>query len=175
MYRADGVYSVIDANQPNSGKPMSQEEPPKLQIDSDWKAEARAEMERLAKEEQSKADRGERPRPGELPPADFKALVGVLASQAIMGLGALGDPKSGRVVVDLPGARFSIDLLGVLEEKTKGNLGDDESKELHQILTELRGRFVQISQLVARQSTVGTEAAAETAADQTSTGDPLPS
>ena len=88
----------------------------------------------------------------------LKAVM--LASQAILGLGAMGDPKSGRVVVDLPGARFSIDLLTMLEQRTKGNLTDEEVKELSQILAELRGRFVQISQLVAQQPAVAPEAAA---------------
>ena len=147
---------------------MSQEEP-KIQIDSDWKAEAQAEKERLAAQaEAAEADRGDR-RPGEPPEADFKTLMGVLASQAIMGLGAVGDPKTGRVVVDLPGAKFSIDLLSVLEEKTKGNLSEDEAKEFTQMLAELRARFVQISELVAKQNV-----ADATAGAALSGGDPTP-
>ncbi len=135
---------------------MSQDDPaPKLQIDSDWKAEAQAEKQRLIEQEKAKGDSGQRPQPGQLPKADFKSLMGVLASQAIMGLGAVGDPKSGRVVIDLDGARFSIDLLGVLEETTKGNLNDEEATELKQIITELRARFVQIAQLVAQQGAAG--------------------
>jgi hypothetical protein len=127
-------------------------EEPKIQIDSDWKAEAQAEKERLAKEEQDKAEREPDRKPGELPQADFRALVGTLASQAIMGLGAIGDQKTGRVVIDLGTSRFAIDLLSVLEEKTKGNISDEEAKELSQTLAELRARFVQISNLVAQQS-----------------------
>ncbi len=131
---------------------MSQDDTtPKLQIDSDWKAEAQAEKQRLVEQEEAKDDSGQRPQSGQLPQADFKSLMGVLASQAIMGLGAVGDPKSGRVVIDLDGARFSIDLLGVLEETTKGNLSDEEAAELRQIIVELRARFVQIAQLVAQQ------------------------
>ena len=132
---------------------MNTEEPTaKLHVDTDWKAEAQAEKERLAKEEGVQAERGDGPRPGELPKADFKTLISVLASQAIMGLGAMGDPKTNRVVVDLPGAQFSIDLLGVVEEKTKGNLSEEEASELRQILAELQARFVQISQLIAKQA-----------------------
>ncbi len=147
---------------------MSQDEP-KIQIDSDWKAEAQAEKERLAAQaEAAEADRGDR-RPGELPEADFKTLMGVLASQAIMGLGAIGDPKTGRVVIDLPGAKFSIDLLIVLEEKTKGNLSEDEATEFTQMLAELRARFVQISELVAKQNVADATAGAALAG-----GDPTP-
>jgi len=128
------------------------DEEPKIQIDSDWKAEAQAEKERLTEKEQAQAEREPDHRPGELPVPDFRALVGTLASQAIMGLGAVGDPKTGRVVIDLVTSRFSIDLLGVLEEKTRGNISDEEAKELTQTLAELRARFVQISNLVAQQS-----------------------
>ena len=130
---------------------MTQDEPtPQLHVDSDWKAEAQAEKERLSRQEHEKVttEGGSR----ELPAPDFKGLVGALATQAIMGLGAMGDQKTGRVVIDLEGARFSIDLLGVLEEKTKGNLTDDENKDLHQVVVELRNRFVQITQLLAQQA-----------------------
>ena len=135
---------------------MADDDAPKLHIDSDWKAEAQAEKERLAEQAKKKAESGPAAAgPGELPPADFKALMGILVSQAIMGLGAYTDPDSGGVVVDLPGSKFAIDLLAVLEEKTSGNLSDDESKELAAVLTELRSRFVQIAQLIAQQQAGG--------------------
>lgn len=131
---------------------------PSLHVDSDWKAQAHAEKERLGRLEEEKArERASRERaggstdnPDELPPADLKSLIGVLASQAIMGLGAYGD-EQGRVVIDLPGSRFAIDLIGVLEEKTKGNLSAEESKHLQAVLGELRSRFVQIAAMVAQQ------------------------
>ncbi|MFM1823582.1 MAG: hypothetical protein RI967_1848 [Planctomycetota bacterium] len=122
---------------------------PRLHIDDDWKAQAQAEKDRLAAKEAERA--ASEPPAGELPPADFRALVATLASQAMMGLGAYGDPQTGRVVIDLAGAQFAIDLLGVLEEKTKGNLTDEESTELAEILPQLRARFVQIAKLVAAQ------------------------
>ncbi len=138
---------------------------PKLHIDSDWKAEAQKEKERLAQKEQaakaSKSAEGKpgaggkgassKGEPGELPEASFRSLIGMLASQAVMGLGAMADPQTNRVVIDLEGSRFAIDLLDVLEQKTKGNLEKEEADELRQILAELRSRFVQISQLVAKQ------------------------
>ena len=129
---------------------MSQDEP-KIQIDTDWKAEAQAEKKRLAEEADTVADSPKGGEPGTLPPADFQTLVGALASQAVMSLGSIRDPKSGGVVIDLPGARFAIDLLGVVEAKTRGNLQQEEEKALTQTLTELRDRFVKISQAVAAQ------------------------
>ncbi len=127
---------------------------PKILIDTDWKAEAQAEKERLTKQAAEAEAKGG-PRSGEMPPASFQMLVGTIASQAVMGLGAVRDPKSGGVVVDLEAARFAIDLLGVIEVKTKGNLSEDEAKELTQALAELRNRFVQVSDAVKAQGTAG--------------------
>jgi hypothetical protein len=124
---------------------------PKIQIDSDWKAEAQKEKERLAKIEAEKAATGKGGAAGELPPADFRTIVSMLAQQAIMGLGVMADRKTGGVIVDLEGSRFAIDLLDVLEQKTKGNLTADETEELKQILGDLRTRFVQIATVVSKQ------------------------
>ena len=134
---------------------MTQDTPdnsPQIQIDDDWKAQAQAEKERLAQQEQAAGD-ADAPKRGELPPADFKGLIGVLASQAVMGLGAMPDPQGRGVMIDLDGAKFAIDLLAMLEEKTAGNLDDEEAKELTGVLGELRDRFVQVTQLLAQQMT----------------------
>jgi hypothetical protein len=144
---------------------MSNEESsPKLHIDSDWKAEAQREKERLAAKEQQAAGQGGPDEQG-LPEANFQSLVGVLASQAVMGLGAYGDPKTGKVMIDLEGSRFSIDLLAVLEEKTQGNLTEQEASELKQLLTELRNRYVQIAQLVAKQQAADAASATQGGSD----------
>ena len=126
---------------------------PKIQVDSDWKVQAQAEKERLTKlEKENEAAQAGDPSGQELPEASFRTLLGTLASQAIMGLGAMADPKTGRVIIDLESAQFSIDMLQVLEEKTKGNLSDEEKDELTQVLSELRGRFVQVTQMIAQQA-----------------------
>jgi hypothetical protein len=132
---------------------MTADDAPKIHIDSDWKAEAQREKERLAAEEaKHKEERGQKGDERGMPEASFKTLVGMLASQALMGLGTMRDPESQGIVVDLDGASFSIDLLAVLEEKTKGNISDDEKRELSQILSELRARYVQIQQAIAQQA-----------------------
>jgi hypothetical protein len=131
---------------------------PRIQIDSDWKAEAQKEKERLTKVEaekaQSKAGRsgpGGEGAEGALPPADFQTIISMLAQQAIMGLGVLADRKSGGVIVDLEAARFAIDLLDVLEQKTRGNLSKEEAEDLKQVLANLRTRFVQVAAMVSKQ------------------------
>ncbi|MGA1267211.1 MAG: hypothetical protein ACO32J_08540, partial [Phycisphaerales bacterium] len=72
---------------------MSESDAPKLHVDSDWKAQAQAEKDRLAQQE---AQKPARPGRDEMPPADFRSLVGLLASQAVGGLGGYAD-EQGRV------------------------------------------------------------------------------
>ncbi|MCP4758731.1 MAG: DUF1844 domain-containing protein [Planctomycetes bacterium] len=141
---------------------MTSDDAPQIHIDSDWKAEAQAEKERLAAAEKEKEAVASSDSP-KLPPANFQGLVGILASQAVMGLGAVPDESGKGVLIDLDGAKFAIDLLTVLEEKTAGNLTEDEAKEIGVVLTELRARFVQVTQLIAQQMaqpTAGGEAGA---------------
>ncbi|HUK18930.1 MAG TPA: DUF1844 domain-containing protein [Bryobacteraceae bacterium] len=84
-----------------------------------------------------------------LPPATFSFLVLSLRTQAEMQLGLMqfGEEKADP---DLMLARHSIDMLGMLLEKTKGNLGLEEQRLLENSLTELRFRFVQVSEEVTK-------------------------
>ena len=76
----------------------------------------------------------------------FTALIISLASSAAVHFGDLGDPVTGeKQPPNLTAARHSIDLLSILEEKTKGNLTDEEQQVLKQVLVELRMRFVQLA------------------------------
>lgn len=127
---------------------MSEEPTPEIQIDTDWKAEAQAEKERLSTTEKKVEEKAEA---RQMPEANFKGLLGILASQALMGLGMHQDPSGKGVMVDLEGSKFAIDLLEVIKEKTDGNLTDEELTEINQLITELQNRFVQIAQLVAAQ------------------------
>jgi hypothetical protein len=77
----------------------------------------------------------------ELPPADFDFLVYSLRLQAEINLGLL--PFGDRQEPDYGLARHHIDLLAMLQEKTKGNLTLEEQRALDNSITELRFRFVQ--------------------------------
>lgn len=131
-------------------QPPSDGPAPSLHVDSDWKAQAEAERARLAEKEAALQARTAEGGPEQLPPAEFRSLVGLLASQAVMGLGTMADPQ-GRVVVDLEGSKFAIDLLKVLEEKTKGNLTPEEAGEIEEVNRELAMRFTAITRMVAEQ------------------------
>ena len=124
------------------------EQAPKIIVDSDWKSQAQAEKEKLAEQEAKAAPA--QGGPDALPPADFRSLVGMLATQAVMYMGGLADRGSGQAIFDPEYSKHMIDLLGVLDEKTKGNLSDEESKELGGVLHELRLRFVELSEYVAK-------------------------
>ena len=76
------------------------------------------------------------------PPATLEFLITTLATQAMMSLGQIGNPVSGKADVRLPEAKHFIDMLTVLEEKTAGNRTADESALLDGFLHELRMAFV---------------------------------
>ena len=78
-------------------------------------------------------------------PVSFSSFLVSLASSAMMHLGEAPDPSTGSARVDLELARQTIDVLGVLKEKTKGNLDDEEAKLLDTLLYETRTRFVQLT------------------------------
>ena len=77
------------------------------------------------------------------PRLDFNALVLSLGSSALIHLGEAPDPVSGKTQEpDLPLAQQSIDLLVLLQEKTRGNLSEDEAHFLDTLLYDLRVRYV---------------------------------
>lgn len=89
------------------------------------------------------------------PPASFEMLVASLVMQAQVALGMLPMPgqENNTPDINLPWAKHAIDLLGILEEKTKGNLSLEEQRLLGNSLTELRFRFLGASQ----QASAGTQ------------------
>lgn len=138
-----------------------------LHIDTDWKRQAQEEKRRLAEEEQKKAAAAAaqapttpsptagavgagRPGPAgrrggrEMPPASFASLVNGLMTQALFYLGELA-PQGGEPMVNLDMAKHQVDTLNLLEEKTKGNLTEDEQRLLDTALYETRNRFVSVA------------------------------
>jgi hypothetical protein len=91
------------------------------------------------KQQEPKAAETERP---PLPEVNFNSLIFSLSSSAFYNLGEIADPQTGQKQKDLPLAKHSIDILAMLNDKTKGNLNDEEQKFLDNILAELRLRYV---------------------------------
>lgn len=77
-----------------------------------------------------------------LAPLDFATFVMSLGSSAMVHLGHLPPPEGTEPRVDLAAAKQIIDILGILEEKTRGNLDDSEDKLLKSLLYDLRVQYV---------------------------------
>ena len=128
------------------------EEKPEFIVDEDWKTKVQAEKEALKKhaEEDEPSSSGEEKKPTssgaeagvELPPASLSLLATTLAAQAMVALGHAPDPVEKKPIVRLDLATHYIDMLGVLEDKTKGNLTSEESSLLVGMLHELRMAFI---------------------------------
>ena len=80
-----------------------------------------------------------------LPGIDFATFVLSLSHSALLHLGDAPDPASGEHAVSLPMARQSIDLIAMLQDKTRGNLSGDEERMLSQALYDLRMRYVEVT------------------------------
>lgn len=86
--------------------------------------------------------REEKPEPP-LPPMDFTTFCLSLASSAMIHLGQAPSPETGKPEKNLALAKQTIDILVLLESKTRGNLSAEEEKLLSALLYDLRMRFVQ--------------------------------
>ena len=87
-----------------------------------------------------------------LPPPTFEFLVFSLKTQAEMQLGLFGLGEEKQEQPDLPAARHAIDMLAMIQEKTRGNLSLEEQRMIENSLTELRFRFIQISEKTAKKA-----------------------
>lgn len=134
----------------------------KIITDEDWKAQAQREKEVLSQKEQvekaEKADQvekteqaGSQPdqqqsrRTQPLPKGDFAALISMLTTQALFALGLIQVEGQDSKEPDLDIAKYNIDMLEALEEKTKGNLTDPEQKVLENTIGQVRMAYVEIA------------------------------
>jgi hypothetical protein len=152
-------------DEPQAGGP-AQPGQPHIHIDSDWKRQAQAEKERLSREVEQKgapapaaaagagaaasaagaaapSPAGPRPRGQGLPPASFATIVQTLATQAAIFMSGERDPETGASIRNLDLAKHNIDMLRVLEEKTRGNLSEEEKRLLETVLYELLMAYVE--------------------------------
>lgn len=122
------------------------EEEKKIIADEDWKKEAQREKEVLAAQEEAdkkKTQKDRRPH-GPLPKGDFIGLVNMLVTQTLFSLGLL-EIEGQQREPDLALAKYNIDILEVLQEKTKGNLTKEEEKLLENTIHDIRMGYVKIA------------------------------
>ncbi len=79
----------------------------------------------------------------ELPSINFSTFIISLSTQALMHLGEMDDPVTGKVEKDVAVARQTIDIIGMLGEKSKGNLDDTEEQLVREVLYNLRMKYVE--------------------------------
>ncbi|MEW6101817.1 MAG: DUF1844 domain-containing protein [Candidatus Omnitrophota bacterium] len=104
----------------------------KKNIDESWKETAEKEKENLKKDGAF------------IPPEpDFNFFITTLAIQASIALGKMASPATNKIEEDPTQAKFLIDTLGMLKEKTKGNLNPEEEKLLENVLYELRVNYIE--------------------------------
>jgi hypothetical protein len=119
----------------------------KIIIDEDWKKNAQKEKDVLTAKEQAerekapKAEKGARP---PLPKGDFAAIVSMLVTQTLFAMGVI-QVEGQKKQPDLELARYHIDMLETIAEKTKGNLSADEKEVLENMLNELRMTYVKLA------------------------------
>ena len=121
----------------------------KIIVDEDWKDQAKKEKDVLAeKEEAEQPSKTEEPKGsrGPLPKGDFAALISMLVTQALFALGLIQVEGQDKKEPELDIAKYNIDMLETLEEKTKGNLTETEQKVLTNTLSEVRMAYVKMSE-----------------------------
>ena len=119
----------------------------KIIVDEDWKAEAQKEKEILAAQEEAekKKKQEEKQTRGPLPEGNFAALVSMLTTQALFALGLIQVKGQEEKEPDLEMAKYNIDILETIQEKTKGNLTKEEEAVLANTLNELRMGYVKVA------------------------------
>jgi len=103
---------------------------------SDQAAQSRPQSETI-----SSGATGAREEPA--PEINFSTFVISLSTQALMHLGEIANPLNGKVETDVPVAKQMIDILGMLRDKTRGNLNASEDRLMEDILYDLRMRYVE--------------------------------
>ncbi|MFW5730007.1 MAG: DUF1844 domain-containing protein [Desulfonatronovibrionaceae bacterium] len=118
-----------------------EEESPEAEAESvPGESQAKAMERKKAAEDYKKVASQEE---GPMPKVDFITFVLSLSSSALMHLGEIPEQEGGETRVNLPMAKHTIDILSMVEEKTRGNLSTEEEKMLKDFLFEVRMKYVQ--------------------------------
>ena len=119
----------------------------KIIADEDWKQQAQKEKEVLAAQEKAEKEKTEEKKAhrGPLPKGDFAALISTLVTQTLFALGMVKVEGQEREP-DLEMAKYNIDMLETLQEKTKGNLSEEEEKVLENTLSQVRMAYVKAAE-----------------------------
>jgi len=123
----------------------------KIIIDEDWKSQVAAEKEAAQKEATQQPTAASAKSGGaasgdmQMPPASLEMLVTTLVTEAMISLGQVPHPHTGEVLFQPQQAKYLIDMIDMLREKTKGNVTPDETELMEQLLHQLRLAYVQLT------------------------------
>jgi len=78
----------------------------------------------------------------QMPAPTFSTFIASLSSSAMVQLGEIAEPTTGQKQNNMPMAKHTIDIIALLQEKTKGNLTNEENKLIQNVLTDLRMRYI---------------------------------
>jgi len=121
------------------------EEQEKSFVVRDKRFTAKKEEEKVSSKEERREEPLEEEVSGEegpLPEINFVSFIFSISTSALIQLGEIEDPFTQKKSKNIPAAKQTIDLIGMLREKTKGNLTPDEDKFTEQVLFDLRMRYV---------------------------------
>ena len=121
---------------------MPDEKEPAANGASSGDSESSAEDKRFEQARDDYADSSESGAGAQLPEINFATFIFSLNSSVLLNLGMLADPTTGEKSLNLPMARQTIDIISMLEEKTRGNLTSEEEQMIKNILYELRMLYV---------------------------------
>ena len=131
-------------------------DPGEKKVDESWKEQVEKERRtprgseppKSAPAQARKEEPPPRPDPsrGRVPQSDFSMFLSSLSMQAMVALGEVAHPATGLAQPDLEQSRYLVDVLGLLQEKTQGNLSQEEAGLLDGLLYELRMKYVEKSQ-----------------------------
>jgi hypothetical protein len=156
------VFKVVDRrpfNPDGSPRELTQQEKEEAERAAKTAAVENAAAKAMASETQPRAQPQARPAPAARPearsarpagdplddPASFLSLIMSLASNAAASLGMMPHPVTGESGVDLQTAKHWIDILGMLEQKTQGNLDEQEAQVIENLLADLRMQYVSLT------------------------------
>ena len=121
----------------NEGPEKTSEFTIKKKVDESWKNSIQKERESLPTEPEQEPP---------VPEPNFPFFISTLGMQALLALGEIPDPATGEKKADLAQAKYLIDIIQMLSEKTKGNLSEEESQIVKDLLYDLRVKFVKKAQ-----------------------------
>lgn len=118
----------------------------KIIIDEDWKSQVQAEKEAAAKEKPPASAQSSGPPPDmQMPEASLEMLVTTLVTEAMISLGQVPHPHTGEPMFHPQQAKYLIDTIDVLREKTMGNVTPQETELMENLLHQLRMAYVQLT------------------------------